>query len=881
MSAIGRWWRKLGVLLRRKQFGGELDEEMQFHREQVARELEEQGMSREDARYAAMRQFGNATRLREKSHEVMGFRIETVAQDVRFALRQMRRNLGFAVTAVLMLALGMGASTAIFGFVDAALIRPLPYAQPNRLVDVDESAAVFPRSNLSRDDYEDWKRMNTSLQSLDVYNGTGFLLEMGPVSEPVPAARVSAGFFRTLGVEPILGRNFRAGEDQPGRLKIVMLPYGTWKSRLGGRRDVVGQTVNLSGDVYTIVGVLPRSFSFAPRANAEFWVPLLDKNSCEQRRSCHDFDGVARLRDGVTERAALADLKNIAAQLAIQYPGSNKDQGASVQPLAELIVGQVRPVLLTLLAGAGLLLLIACVNVASLLLVRAEKRRREIAVRGALGATPARLVRQFVTEGLLLATAGCGCGILVAGWLMTLLKHVVPKTIADGMPFLQDVGLNEHTALFATGVAVMAAALLAVIPVMRMSLRDLHEGLAEGTRGAAGRLWRRLGANLVVVELAVAVVLLSGAGLLGKSLYRLLHVELGFDDTHLATAYVMATGTGYAKPEQRMELYREIDRRLRTLPGVTSVGISTDLPIQCDCDTDWIRIPGRPFHGEHNEVLERDIDPGYLTTLRAKLLRGRMFTDLDDAQHPRVTIINESLARKYFPGEDPLGKTIGNGSLDPNATREVVGVIADVREGALDDPAWPAEYFSIYHGPETNFSVVVRTSGDEWALLPEMVKALRAIQPDPGVYNEITMADQANASPSAMLHRFATWLVGGFAAMALVLCVVGLYGVVAYSVSQRTREIGIRMALGAERSAVHRLILRESGGLAALGIATGLCAAVAAAALMKSLLFGVETWDLPTLAAVTAVLVASALVASFLPARRAARVNPVEALRAE
>jgi len=881
MSAWGRFLRKLAALTGRARFDGELDEEMAFHREQIEAELRDRGMGADEARYAATRQFGNATRMKERSHEVIRLRMETVAQDVRFAVRQMGRNPGFALTAVLMLALGMGASTAIFGFVNAALIQPLPYAQPNRLVAVDESETAFPRSNLSRYDYDDWKRMNHTLASLDVYNGTGYLLRMGPVAEPVPAARVSAGFFHTLGVQPILGRDFRPGEDAPGQPKIVMLPYGTWKTRFDGRRDVIGQQVSLSGDEYTIVGVLPRSFAFAPRANAQFWVPLLDRRAgCEDRRSCHDLDGVARLKDGVTEQAALADLKNVAAQLAAQYP-ENNGQGASVEPLTELIVGQVRPILLTLLAGAGLLLLIACVNVASLLLVRAEKRRREIAVRGALGATAARLVRQFVTEGLLLAVAGCGGGLLVAGGLMALLTRIVPKAMAQGMPFLDIVGLNGHTVLFAAGVTVLAALLLAAIPALRMQLSDLHEGLNEGARGTAGRLWRRLGANLVVVELAVAVVLLAGAGLLGKSLYRLLHVELGFDAAHLATDYVMAAGPGYAKPAQDMALYREIQRRVGALPGVTGVGITSDLPIQCDCDTDWIRIPGRPFHGEHNEVLERDISPEYLSVLRAKLLEGRMFTDEDDMQHPYVAIINETLAKKYFPGEDPVGKQMVDDGLTPGSMRTIVGVVADIREGALDDPPWPAEYLPLYHSPDTNFSVVARTSGSAAALLPEMVKAMRGITPNPGVYGEVTMEEQASVSPTAMLHRFSTWLVGGFAAMALVLCLVGLYGVVAYSVSQRTREIGVRMALGAERGAVQGMILREAGRLAAVGIVLGLGGAVAAAALMRSLLFGVKAWDVSTLASAAAVLGGFALLASYLPARRASRVNPVDALRAE
>ena len=880
MNALGRFFRKLGILFRRERFGNELDEEMAFHREQTERELIDAGMGPEEARFAAMRRFGNATRVKEQSHEVTGFAAESLWQDLRFALRQMGKNPGFTMTAILMLALGIGASTAIFGFVDAALIKPLPYAQPNRILDVDESANVFPHSNLSYEDYQDWKRMNTTLSSLDVYTGNGYLLQMGSTSEPVQGARVSDGFFRTLGVQPMLGRDFRPGEDKPGQPKIVILPYGTWMARFGGRRDVIGQTVHLSGDAYTIVGVLPKSFAFAPRGGAEFWVPLLDKNSCEQRRSCHNLDGVGRLRDGVTMPAALADLKKIAAHLAMQYPGSNRDQGATVQPLSELIEGQVRPILLTLLGGAGLLLLIACVNVASLLLVRSESRRREIAVRGALGATPARLVRQFITEGVLLSIAGCGAGVLTGALIMTLLKRLIPKAISQNTPFVTEVGLNAHTLMFACGVAVLATGLMAVTPALRLAWQDIHAALSEGGRGAAGRFWRRLGANLVVVELIVAVVLLVGAGLLGKSLYRLLRVEMGFNPEHVATVNLM-TPDSYSKPEQLLPLYREVERRALHLPGVKSVGFTSDLPVRCNCDTDWIRIADKPFHGEHNEVMERDVSPAYMHTLGAKLLRGRMFTDLDDAKHPMVTIINETLARKYFPGEDPIGKMIGGTALDPKSMRQVVGVIADVREAALSDGPLPAEYFSINYGPDNFFSLVVRTDGDERALLPELVKTLRGINPNLGVYGELTMPDLIDATPVAIIHQMAAWLVGGFAVIALVLGVVGLYGVVAYSVSQRTREIGVRMALGAQRSRVYGMILREAGWLALLGIGMGLICSVGAGMLMRSLLFGVRAWDASTLAGVALVLAAAAVLASYLPARRAASVNPVEALRAE
>ena len=425
-------------------------------------------------------------------------------------------------------------------------------------------------------------------------------------------------------------------------------------------------------------------------------------------------------------------------------------------PLSEIFVGKLRPTLVTLLAGAGLLLLIACVNVASLMLVRAESRRRETAVRGALGATPARLVRQFVTEGLLLAGLGCAAGVMLAVVMMSLLARLVPKPMAQGMPFLAVVGFNQHTALFAAGATLMAALLLAATPALRLAFREIREGLSDGGRGAASRFWRRLGANLVVVELTVAVVLLAGAGLLAKSFYRLLHVETGFDTSHLATVYVMAPENVYGKPEQQVALYHQILEKVSALPGVQSAGITSDLPLQCNCDTDWIRIPGKPFHGEHNEVLQRDVSPQYLTTLKAKLVRGRMFTEADDANHPQVTILNESMARKYFPGEDPLGKMIGDGDLTPKSMRQVVGVIEDVREGAPDDEAWPAEYFSIYHGPDSYFEVAARTGQDEKALLPVLVKTLRAINPNLGVYGESTMTEQmsslAKRPAASVLH---------------------------------------------------------------------------------------------------------------------------------
>jgi predicted permease len=469
---------------------------------------------------------------------------------------------GFAATAIVVLALGIGVSVAIFGFVDAALLQPLPYLNPGRLMSVNESSVESPRWPLSYLDYLDWQRLNKSFSSLDVYSGGGYILRTSSGAEPVQAERVSGGFFQTLGVRPVLGRDFYADENRPGGPDVLLLSYGAWLNRFGARGDVVGQSVDLDGRDFTIIGVLPRTFSFAPGGNAEFWVPLNNFSTHEKMRTFYNFWGIGRLRDGVSIQASLSEMTAIAKQLQRQYGMTGRELTASVIPLSEILIGEVRPILLTLLGGAGLLLLIACVNVASLVLVRSESRRREIAVRGALGATQLRLVRQFVTEGLLLALFGSSAGIVVSVGIMKVLGRLVPKDMAAKMPFLGGVGLNAHTGAFAGAVALLAALVLAATPTLRLSFQKVCDGLADGDCGAAGWLWRRLGANLVVVELAVAVVLLAGAGLLGQSLYRLLHVPLGFDPNGIATVRVMAPDTVYKDGDQMAGLYREIVRRV-------------------------------------------------------------------------------------------------------------------------------------------------------------------------------------------------------------------------------------------------------------------------------------------------------------------------------
>lgn len=780
-----------------------------------------------------------------------------------------------------MLALGLGISVAIFGFVDAALLKPLPYRDPSRLVNVTERVPLIPRARLSYLDYLDWKKLNTVFSSMDVFTGDGFALGTPTGSELVAGTRVSDGFFRTLGIAPMLGRDFYSGEDLPSAPPVVMLSYATWQKRFGGRADVIGQTVMLSDVANTVVGVLPQDFQFAPRGRSEFWTTLRASGSCEKRRSCHNLDGIGRLKDGASVQTALANATAIARQLELQYPDTNQGQGASVLPLSELIVGDIRPILLVLLGGAGLLLLIACLNIASLLLVRCESRKREIAVRGALGASRARLILQFVTEGLVLIVGGAALGLVFAHGAMQVLLRLIPADMMFSMPYLRGLGLNLHAVLFALAIALLATVLFSITPTLRLVMTEMREGLAEGGRGSAGTLWRRFGANLVVVELALAVVLLAGAGLLGKSFYRLLHIDLGFQPDHLATLQIAAPDSSYSKDEQAVALARQVVSRVSNLPGVKSVALASVLPVSFNGNTTWIRFLDRPYHGEHNEVNERDVSSEYFTTVQARLLRGRYFTDAEDASKPGVVIINQALARQYFPGQDPIGKKLVHYDLDPKSIREIIGIVDDIKEGPLDSEIWPAVYYPLNQAANPYFALVVRTSQAEESVLPTLVSTIHEIDPNIGTYDEATMSQRINDSQTAYLHRSSAWLVGGFAALALLLGAVGLYGVIAYSVSQRTREIGVRMALGAQRGSVYRLILTEAGWLVAGGIAIGLGCSVLAAILMGKLLFGVRAWDVSTLAAVVAVLAASALLASYVPAHRAASVNPLEALRAE
>jgi len=873
--------RLLGIVRkdrRERELAAELDAHLQLHIDDNLRA----GMSPGDARRVALLKLGGLEQTKEHYRERSTVPvIEHALQDVRFALRQLSKGPGFALTSILMLALGSGSALAIFGFVDAALLRPLPYRDPARLVNVTESTPQIPRANLSYFDYLDWKRMNTVFDGFDTHGGRRFTLSSAAGAELVAGARVSEGFFRTLGVTPVLGRDFRAGEDVSGAARVVMLSYGAWQARFSGRPDVIGQSVILDDVPRTIVGVLPESFHFAPRGRVDFWTLLDPSGPCEKRRSCHNLTGIARLKDGITPETAFAEMRAIAANLERAYPDSNRGQGATVSPLSAVIVGDAKPVLFLLLAGAGLLLGIACVNVAGLLVVRSETRRRELAVRSALGASNVRLICQFVTEAVVLVGLGCALGLVVASLAMTALAGLIPDDMLARLPYFRNLGLTTHTVALAAVLALCATGVLSIAPLPRLLRGSVRDGLSEGGRAAGGRTWRRLGFKLVIVELATAVVLLSAAGLLGKSLYRLLNASLGFEPDRLTAVYVTGPGSIRGNNERSTAFAESVIDRVRRLPGVESVGLVSVLPVSFNGNTTWIRFVGRPYNGEHNEANERDISADFFQTLRAPLVRGRYFTAADGPNQPRVAIINETLSRKYFAGEDPIGKRIGDTSLTPDSIQEIVGVVADVREGTLDSDIWPAVYHPLAQEPDAEFAVVARTSQDDASMAPALVAAVREVDPGVGTVGGSTMRERISESPVAYVQRSSTVLVGGFAAAALLLGVIGLYGVIDYSVSQRTRELGVRLAMGAQRRAVYRMILGEAGSLALVGIGIGLAGSVGAGALMGRLLFGTVPWDVGTLAGVAIILGGAALVASFLPARRAASVDPIVALRAE
>ncbi|MEZ2345930.1 ADOP family duplicated permease [Terriglobus sp. RCC_193] len=860
-------------------------------REELAHDLalmtedgELRGLSHEEARRQALLQLGG---LEQTMQSVRDRRtlpsVEELLQDLRFAFRQLRHRPAFTLTAIFTLALGFGASIAIFAFVDAAMIKPLPYREPQRLAWVTETVEIMGPANLSWQDYQDWQRQNRSFESLAVWRYGGFQMRIGEGLVFTPAMRVSANFLSTLGVHPVAGRDFAATDNLVGAAKVVMISYELWRDIFHMDPDVVNRTLDFSGDKYTVIGVLPEKFQFAPRGRLQALTAITpEQGYCEGRRSCHSLNGVARLKSGVTFQQADADVKAIAHNLESQYPDSNRGQGGIAMPLTEQIVRKIRPVFYVLLSAALLLCFIACINVASLLLARSEGRRREFALRTALGATRRRMFRQFATESITLVLTGTITGIALALLSVRSIMLLVPQSMRDQMPFFDSVSINRDTLFFAASIAIGAIILFTLIPGLRISWNALQRAIAEGSAGAgSGSLsWNRVGSLLVIAEVAVAVVLLAGAGLLSRSLANLLRTDLNFNPDHLVTVNVVPPGKKFPTDAAQIAMERRVVERLSTLPGVTAAGFGSLLPVTFNGNTDWIRFPDRPYDGKHIEINGRSASSTYLQALGVPLLKGRFISEQDTADKPLVAVVNRHFAESYFPGQNPIGKTFGDTSLTPKSMKTIVGVIDDLHEGSLDDPIWPAAYYSAYQSVD-QAAIVLRVASGESSIIASLPGVIRSVDPDLGMSDVMTMNDRINSSQSATLHRGAAWLAGAFAITALLLCAVGLYGVISYSISLRTREIGVRMALGARRESIYGMVLREAGRLSLAGILSGLLLSVLAASLLKSVLFGVSGWDPLTLGISCVVLGVSTFLASALPARRAATANPMEALRTE
>jgi macrolide transport system ATP-binding/permease protein len=807
--------------------------------------------------------------------------LSTLLQDLRFAIRQLRKSPGFTLTAILVFALGIAASTAIFAFVDAALVRPLPYRAPSQLVALFEHIPVGDRFHISYGDYLDWKQRNHTLSSLDAYRPSRLTLKTPAGGEEVLGAVVSAGFFRTLGVVPFLGRDFMPGEDLPSAQHTVILSYTCWQKRFGANANVLGQPVTLDGHSAVVVGVLPPGFHFAPTPAAEYWITLRWMLPMDERVG-HPFYGIARLKPNTSMLAARADLASIAQQIALQYPHTNRDRTATVMPLTDLIVGDVRPTLFALLLGAGLLSLIGFANISSLLFVRAASRRREIAVRGALGASHARLVCQFTVEGFLLAGSGCMIGLVLAWCSLSILTTWIPRALLDGMPYLDGLHFDLHLLLFALAISACGGILFSAGPSLQLFLSNMQEGLVEGGRTAAGLTWRRVGATLVVIELAFTVVLLVSGGLLAKSFYRLVHEDLGMSADHLAVLH--AETLDDLQDSQLIAIERKIRYGITALPGVIAVGNSDQLAIgsgeRYTSGFAHFRVIGKAYLGEGDEADQHSVSVGYFETLQARLLHGRYFSEQDDISKPSVALINRTMAQRIFPGEEVLGKTILN-EFYAKRPFQIIGIVDDIQDGPLDAKPVPVVYIALNQNPTSDFYVTVRTAPSAGNIFHAMATVIHQAYPGLIVDDEETMTDRINNSESAYLHRIAASIVAAFASLALLLGTVGLYGVISYSVGQRTREIGVRMALGAQRANVYQLILKETCWLTVVGILAGLLSFLLSARILRSMLFAVSPWDAANLSCVVGVLVASALLASFLPARRAASLNPTEALRSE
>jgi putative ABC transport system permease protein len=812
--------------------------------------------------------------------------MNSLLQDLRYGARMLLKKPGFTVIAVLALALGIGANTAIFSVVNTLLIRPLPFRDSDRLVMVWEQNRPrdVHQNVISPANFIDWREQSTVFEDFAAFNDVRLNLTGGADPVEIPAQRATPNIFSVLGVEPIMGRNFAAEDVAPGTTNpVVIISYGLWQSRFGGEPGIVGKNITLNGTSATIVGVLPAGFQWFIKKSSltgnppELWTPIAFAEQDHVRRGRY-MSAVARLKPGVSQAQAQTEMSAISGRLEQQYADFNKGWGTEVVPLREQFVGDIRPALLVLLGAVGFVLLIACANVANLLLARAAARHREIAIRTALGAGRWRVVRQLLTESILLSALGGGLGLLFAWWGIGALIALSPRDLVS----LERVSINLPVLGFTLMVSLLTGIIFGLAPALEATRLNTSEFLKEGDKGLAGtKRSRRLRGVFVVSEIALALVLLVSAGLLLKSFMQLQTVNPGFDSEHLLTMRVALPGRKYKEEFQRVAFFKQAIARIGHLPGVDSAGAVSFLPFAGSGSATGFTIEGRPTPapGEVPVTDVRVTDTNYFHTMNIPLLKGRTFTEQEATEQRHVVIINETLARQQWPDEDPIGKRVSIMMSDNPVPSEIIGVVGDVKHASLDSAIKAMVYWPHPELAHTSMTIVVRTSGDPTSIAAAAGREIQAIDPDQPVSDVRTMKQLlANSVARA---RFNTLLLGLFAALALVLASVGIYGVMAYSVAQRTKEIGIRIALGAQARDVLRMIVGQGMMLTLAGVCLGLLGAFALTRLMSSLLYGVSTTDPLTFVGVSLLLSAVALFACYIPARRATRVDPMVALRYE
>ncbi len=805
-----------------------------------------------------------------------------VVRDIHFGVRSLRKQPGFTLAAVVTLALGIGANTAIFSIVHAVLLRPLPYQDPGRLVHIFEfDRGQSAQREASWPEYLDWRELNHTFDEIAGYDGGSRTLTGIDGAERVPVAQVTGNFFRTLGVNPYLGRTFEDGEDGGDAARLVVLTYESWQRRFGADESIVGTALALNGVPYTVVGVLPADYEFSLRGTAELYLPLQVSSAQLERRYQHWLDLIGRVREDVSMEEAQADLSRLASLTAADVGDWHAGVSEIVVPLRDEMVVGVRPALLVLLAAVGVVLLVTCANVAGLMLARSAMRARELGIRAALGAGRRRLLQQLLTESLLLAGLGGAVGLVMGSWGLTALVAAIPERQRFALPHVRDLSLDATMIGVAFGMTVLTGLLVGVAPAWRAAGGNLQGILRDGGRSSTGRL-RGARPALVGAEVMLAVVLVAGAGVLGKSLVRLLNVTPGFDPNGVLTMRVNPTG-GFQTVEQLFAFHRDFLGRIRSLPGVEGAATVNQLPLTGSGNSGSFTVEGEPLvGGETNpEVNIRTVSRDYFRVLGVPLLTGREIDARDDINTPPVVLVNQTLAESYFPDRGPLGRRIVFSFFAGQPAWEIVGVVGDERLEGPDQPITPVVYFPYRQTPDTAFSVVARTRVPPLSLSGAVRAEAAALDPDLPIYDISTMNLIAANSTAVFLRRYVLLLVGGFAAVALLLATVGLYGVMSQSVVERTREIGVRVALGANRGDIVRMVVRQGMAPALGGLLAGIVVALATLRFMGSLLYEVQPHDPGVLAGVSAILATVALASCWLPALRATRVDPIVSLRAE